>query len=159
MYNIVTWRFIWDLTRVEGKTSRVIYKCGGAYITIKSRVMLKSWGSYIRGCWWSISWVVSRDSLNFGYRQSWKHSLQIYREVWGKNTVYRFGALFKDLPFTNTKILPLKYQNIYRLLIQNVTVKIPKYLPFTDSQTPPPPHLDAQIKIQGSYFTNILCRG
>jgi hypothetical protein len=37
-----------------------------------------------------------------------------------KNTAYCFRTLFKDLP--------LKYQNI--------TVIIPKYLPFTDFQTP-----------------------
>jgi hypothetical protein len=37
----------------------------------------------------------------------------------GKNTVYRFRTLFKDLL--------LKYQN--------VTVKIPKFLLFTDFQT------------------------
>jgi hypothetical protein len=39
----------------------------------------------------------------------------------GKNHVHRFRTLFKDLP--------LKYQN--------VTVKIPKFLPFTDFQNRP----------------------
>jgi hypothetical protein len=39
----------------------------------------------------------------------------------GKNTVYRFRTLFKDLP--------LKYQN--------VIVKIPKFLLFTDFQISP----------------------
>jgi hypothetical protein len=64
------------------------------------------------------------------YRESWftqfrlpsvVKTLKIYREAWGKNTVYRFRTLFKDLP--------LKYQNF--------TVKIPKFLLFTDFQIPP----------------------
>jgi hypothetical protein len=49
----------------------------------------------------------------------------------GKNTVYRFRTLFKDLP----------------LKCQNFTVKIQKILPFTDFQTPPP-HL--KLKLEGS---------
>jgi hypothetical protein len=82
-----------------------------------------------RGCWWG--YIVSRDSLNFGYRQSW--TLKIYREAWGKEYCLSFQNTFQRV----TVKIPKSYGI--------VTVKIPKFLLFTDFQTknppPPPPHL------------------
>jgi hypothetical protein len=78
-----------------------------------------------------MGYIVSRDSPQFGYRQSWKHYLKIYLEAWGKNTVYRFRTLFKYLPFKNTKMLPLK------------TTKVCSVYRASDPPPPPPSrHLD-----------------
>ena len=78
-------------------------------------------------CW---VWWIKQEGVDGVYRESWftqirlpsvMKTLKIYSEAWGKNTVDIFITLFKDLT--------LKYQN--------VTVKMPKCLPFTDFQAPP----------------------